>query len=177
MTGWLKGTNGVRPDLVSNGVLGWGSVYGFGVCVVVAYVCACIGSWTTAYGVYVHPGESLSKEPGLSHSCWTEQKDWTVNRLNSEKKKSVNVVTNQKGSCDVTSYPYAILHDHVKAEKQGPRSAGQKVTWIFFVYWIDFIIRLLFICFILILNLKFTGYTSVACHATKHNLECSRPSL
>lgn len=27
----LKGTNGVRPDLVSNGVLGWDSVYGFGI--------------------------------------------------------------------------------------------------------------------------------------------------
>lgn len=45
-------------------------------------VCACIGPCTTAYGVYVHPGESLCKEePGLSHRCWTEWKDWRVSRF------------------------------------------------------------------------------------------------
>lgn len=44
-------------------------------------VCTSIGSCTTAYGVYVHPGESLCKEPGLSHSCWTEWKDWTESRF------------------------------------------------------------------------------------------------
>lgn len=37
MRGQLKRTNGVRPDLVSNGVLGWGSMYGYVVC-----VCVCV---------------------------------------------------------------------------------------------------------------------------------------
>lgn len=76
-------------------------------------VCVCVGSCTTAYGVYVHPGESMCEEPGLSHSCWPECKDWTVSKLCTvKKKKSVNVVTNQKDSCDVTSYPYAIPEFH-----------------------------------------------------------------
>lgn len=41
--------------------------------------------------------------------------------LHYKKKKSVNIVTNQKDSCDVTSYPYAVpalqTHNHVKVEK------------------------------------------------------------
>lgn len=60
-----------------------------------------VGSCAQAYGVYVRPGESSHQEPGLSHRGWTERKDWTASS------KSVNVVSNQKDSCDVTSFPYA----------------------------------------------------------------------
>ncbi len=48
-------------------------------------VCVCIGPFSPAYGVYVRPGESSCKEPGLSHSSWTEWKDWTASRFQQRK--------------------------------------------------------------------------------------------
>lgn len=120
LTGWLRGTNGVRSDLVSNGALGQG------ICISCECVRLCtVGSCDITYGVYVHPGESPCKEPSLSLPLLDGVEKLESEQVFAWRKKNCKGCDYQKDSCDVIWHPYAVPAAHVKGEKTRT-SAGHK---------------------------------------------------